>query len=207
MDAKQLKEVVKRLGPTAVHRESGVAVQTIDTWANKDSARMLSPNYEKVEKAVIRMLIERGEYAPQASVEEYLDVPVYDIRAAAGAGAIVEDGSALFHEKFRINFIERLTRAPLSMLSIIEAAGDSMEPTIHSGDLVMVDHTVRSVAHGGIYIIRVDGANFVKRCHKSTSNRSIHVISDNPKYPVDIHSSADDVEVIGRVIWIGRALR
>lgn len=204
MNQSELRKLVKKLGTTEVARASELKVQTIDSWLNKPGANMRQDNYTKLLKGVQNLT---SEATPDMVREEYMDVPVFDIRAAAGAGAFVEDGMPVTHEKFRMNFLSRLTRAPVAMLSVIEVTGDSMEPTMYGGDQVLVDHTVQTIEHGGIYILRMDNTNIVKRCHRSTSDGSVHVISDNTKYPVDVVKSADRMQVIGRVIWIGRALR
>lgn len=199
-----LRKIVRKLGTTEVARAAGLKVQTVDSWMHNPTANMRQDNHAKLLSAVEQMM---RDASPDPVQEEYLDVPVYDIRAAAGAGAFADDSVPVTHEKFRLNFLSRLTRAPVSMLSVIEVTGDSMEPTIYGGDHVLVDHSVRGIDHGGIYILRMDETNIVKRCHRSTSDKSIHVISDNQKYPVDVVKSADRLDVIGRVIWIGRALR
>ena len=82
-----------------------------------------------------------------------------------------------------------------------------MEPTIYGGDRVLVDHTVRAVDHGGFYVLRLDDANIVKRCEKDYATKAVQIISDNPRYPIQSVKSSDRLQVIGRVIWIGRALR
>jgi phage repressor protein C with HTH and peptisase S24 domain len=134
-------------------------------------------------------------------------VPVYDIRAAAGAGSAAEDGEPATYQVFENNFLSGLTRAPVRQLSVIQVTGDSMEPTIYGGDLVLVDHSVKSIDHGGLFILRFDDANIIKRCEKDYASKAVQIISDNSRYPVQTVKPSDRIEVIGRVIYIGRALR
>jgi phage repressor protein C with HTH and peptisase S24 domain len=82
-----------------------------------------------------------------------------------------------------------------------------MEPTIYGGDLVLVDHSVKSIDHGGLFILRFDDANIIKRCEKDYASKAVQIISDNSRYPVQTVKPSDRIEVIGRVIYIGRALR
>lgn len=214
MNGKELRKAVKKLGTTAVSRASGVKVQTIDSWLNNPSANMLAANHEKVLGAVKDLLVDRGEKVPEdapgtlmVGSSQFIPVPVFDIRAAAGAGALVEDGEAATYQVFEAGFLANLTRAPVRQLSVIQVTGDSMEPTMYGGDLILVDHSVTTIDHGGLYILRLDDANIVKRCEKDYATKAVQIISDNPRYPVQTVKSSDRLHVIGRVIYIGRALR
>lgn len=138
--------------------------------------------------------------------EPYLPVPVYDIRAAAGAGALVEDGEPSAHQVFREGFLRRLTKSALETLSVIQVSGDSMWETLHDGDAVLVDRSVTRIVKDGIYIIQIEGELLVKRCSRDLDDGSVIVQSDNPRYATQRVKKADRLSVLGRVIWIGRAL-
>jgi phage repressor protein C with HTH and peptisase S24 domain len=206
MSSKALKDRVEKIGVPSVSKESGVGRTTLYEWLKNPAANLGLDRHNAVARAVEALSVVSSEPMKIAG-EEFLPVPVYDIRAAAGAGALVEDGPPVTHQVFRSNFLQRLTRAPLEKLSVIEVAGDSMEPTMYGGDHVLVDLSVQSVTHDGIYILRLEETLIVKRCHRDISSRATHVISDNPRYPIDIVKASDRLQVLGRVIWIGRALR
>lgn len=138
--------------------------------------------------------------------QTYLPVPVYDIRASAGAGALVEDGEPTAHQIFREQFIHRITKAHLTDLSVIQVSGDSMWETLHDGDTVLVDRSVTRIVKDGIYILRLEDELLVKRCARDLEDKSVLIISDNPRYPVQRVKRPDQLTVLGRVIWIGRAL-
>ena len=138
--------------------------------------------------------------------EAYTPIPVYDIRAAAGAGALVEDGDPSSHQIFRENFLMRITRAPVEQLAVIQVSGDSMWTTLHDGDAVLIDRTITRVVKDGIYVLSLEGELLVKRCQRDLETGEVIVASDNPAYQSFKVSSADRLDVVGRVIWIGRAL-
>lgn len=138
--------------------------------------------------------------------DTYLPVPVYDIRASAGAGALVEDGPPTAHQIFREQFLRRVTRTRLSDLSVIQVAGDSMWETLHDGDAVLVDRSVTRVVKDGIYILLLEGELLVKRCQRDLSDGAVVVKSDNPRYDPFRVTDVDRLEVLGRVIWMGRVL-
>lgn len=214
MNGKELRRAVKKLGTTVVSRAAGAKVQTIDSWLNNPNANMLAANHEKVLAAIKELLVDQGEKVPDdvpgtfmVGDSRFIPVPVFDIRAAAGAGALVEDGEASTYQVFEAGFLANLTRAPVRQLSVIQVTGDSMEPTMYGGDLILVDHSVTTIDHGGLYILRLDDANIVKRCEKDYATKAVQIISDNDRYPIQTVKSSDRIQVIGRVIYIGRALR
>lgn len=92
-------------------------------------------------------------------------------------------------------------------LAIVPVKGDSMEPTLKSGDRVMIDMGDRNVTQPGIFVIADGNGRVVKRVETipASSPPLLKLISDNPlhtKYDV----LAELVEVIGRVVWVGRRL-
>ena len=80
---------------------------------------------------------------------------------------------------------------------IITVTGNSMEPTFHDGDALLVKHA-HSVSPGEIGIFVANGEGFVKEY------RSNGLYSHNPAYPLLQFSEDDNVRCIGRVL---RALK
>lgn len=146
--------------------------------------------------------------APQLTIsgESYLPVPIYDIRASAGAGALAEDGAPTAHQIFRAQWLSRLTRSSVDKLAVIQVSGDSMWTTLQDGDTVLVDLSVKRIVKDGIYVLSLEDELLVKRCSRELETGDVIVASDNPAYPIQKVSSADKLNVAGRVIWIGRAL-
>lgn len=133
-------------------------------------------------------------------------IPIYDIRASAGPGSLAEDGEPIGYQPYRQQEISRLTRTNEEYLAVIRVAGDSMEPTLANADQVLVDRSVRKVGRDGIYILALDEDLLVKRCQVDLQTRNIIVKSDNPAYDTLTVTDAERIDVLGRVIWIGRAL-
>ena len=81
-------------------------------------------------------------------------------------------------------------------LAALQVNGDSMEPTLKRGDLVVCDSC--GWDGEGIYALRMDGCGYVKRL--SHKPGKIVVISDNPKYePWEEPDASEALEIIGRV--------
>lgn len=94
-----------------------------------------------------------------ANQDSFLDdfelIPYYSIRASAGYGAF-NDGSAE-PSRYLAFTREWLNRKRLNVkdLVMISAVGDSMEPNIYDGDILLVDMSNKTPRDGRIYIIRV----------------------------------------------------
>jgi phage repressor protein C with HTH and peptisase S24 domain len=143
---------------------------------------------------------------PDVAEDSYARVAVFDARAAAGAGA--EGGDQIKHYLlFREQWLRAVTSAPVTELAVIEIDGDSMEPTLRSGDHALVDRSEqRPRQKDGLYVIRVDGGLQVKRVSAHPVSGLLTISSDNPAYRSYADIKPTEVAIVGRVIWIGRRM-
>ena len=143
----------------------------------------------------------------EGPVVQLVQVPILDVDASAGHGALAEMESKCAQFGFEENWLRRLTASKASSLSIIHVLGDSMEPTLHDGDEVLVDlGDGQSRLRDGIYVLRMDDALSVKRIAIEPQGRKISVTSDNPAYPSWNGLDRRKVNIVGRVLWFGRQL-
>jgi phage repressor protein C with HTH and peptisase S24 domain len=147
--------------------------------------------------------------APAGQVEEaFVPVPRLEVGASAGPGAFAEDGPARSLLGFDRAWLRRLTRGDPSCLSMIRVEGDSMVPTLSDGDDILVDGAdAGSRLRDGIYVLRMDDVLVVKRLAVNPALRRLSVKSDNPAYPSWPDCAFADVDIVGRVVWVGRQLR
>lgn len=139
--------------------------------------------------------------------ERFAAIPVYDIRAAAGAGGLIEPEQVVQFLLFRASWLRAISNAPLEDLAVIEIDGDSMEPTLRTGDTALIDRAQTMVGRkDGLYVLRRDDALLVKRLSVSWRTGLASVCSDNPSYPTETDIDPKTLDVRGRVIWIGRRL-
>lgn len=90
------------------------------------------------------------------------------------------------------------------MASTIRVDGASMAPTLCDGDEILVDRARRSLApRAGIFVFRREGLLGVKRLR--TIGQDVEVASDNPDFTTAVAPAAT-IDVIGRVVWLHRAL-
>lgn len=155
-----------------------------------------------------RLVSPRAEPVMIAGLE-YAPLPVMDISAAAGAGRLVPenaDGEAVSHSVFRTSWLRGVTSAPLERLVVIRIAGDSMWPTLHHGDSVLVDTTISSIGRDGVYVIRLGDEVQCKRCSRHPVSGALTIASDNSAYPTYTDIQPNGLVVLGRVIWAGRTM-
>ncbi|MDA8168105.1 MAG: S24 family peptidase [Nitrospiraceae bacterium] len=152
---------------------------------------------------------------PSAGMEpSYLMVPLVDTEAAAGISGAIPDDSIRDHYPFKRNWIKKvaggLGKERTGKLVLVRARGQSMQPTINDGELVLVNLRDRyEVKNDAVYIVRgADGGILVKRLVQIKSG--LLCLSDNKvfgAFEISIkpgQSVAD--HVLGRVCWIGREL-
>lgn len=136
-----------------------------------------------------------------------VEVPILDVEASAGFGAIAQSETAHTRFGFDERWLGKRTRAKGPSLSIIHVHGESMEPTLRDGDEVLVDSSDQgSRLRDGIYVLRADDALVVKRVTIQPGGKLITISSDNAAYPTWSDVDRSTIHVVGRVIWFGRSV-
>lgn len=136
---------------------------------------------------------------------DFVMVPRYDVRASAGYGAIINSEQVVDYLAFKREWVVNDLRAEAPNLALITADGDSMEPTIRNGDLLLVDLSQTRVKKDSVYILRLDDLLIAKRLQWMFDG-SLMVRSDNPAYTDQVVTKdvSENLQVLGRVIWFGR---
>lgn len=142
--------------------------------------------------------------------DEFAYVTRWNIEVSAGHGSADPLQEIKLEDvAFRKDWLRKQGLSPKE-LAIFTARGDSMEPAIEHNDMLLIKvfQTWRqeNAPEEGIYIIRLDGHLHAKRL-QSDGRGGILVKSDNRAYDT-IHLSHDDlknVDIVGRVVWIGRS--
>lgn len=137
---------------------------------------------------------------------DFVRLPIYnEIQASAGPGATVPateqaDGVVAFARPF----LRDLGATP-DRCSIIWARGDSMQPTIPDGSILVVDCSQTDVVNGCIYVLNVDDDLLVKRVRRRL-DATIEIVSDNAMYPPESLRAEQlrHLRVVGRVVYFCR---
>lgn len=168
----------------------------------EDRDRRLLADHFGVEE----QLLSRGAPA-SGSASALLMVPKLDVQASAGPGAELGSEVTLAYYGFDRRWLRELSRSKPENLSIVRVRGDSMAQTLIDGDDILVDRVDGSTRlRDGIYVLQRDEALLVKRLALSPATGKLTIGSDNPAYPSWSDCAADDVRIVGRVVWTGRRL-
>lgn len=226
--ADRFEEALKRRSLTKAElaRRIGVSKQAVGEWASGKTKNVRPDNLVEAAKllgvrvewlAVGDLPMERHPLwvdPPPSSSNDYRlastdfsMVPRYDVRASAGPGAeagieLVED-----HLAFRGSWLRSKGLSPKN-LTAIHASGDSMEPRIRNGDVLLIDTSAREITDGMVYALNYDGGIRVKRLYRRIDGTLV-IHSDNPTYtPREELVTPDMMEaieprIIGRVVWSG----
>lgn len=130
-------------------------------------------------------------------------VAIGEIDLAYGLGAAFSDGPVgeLIHQ-FPRTWVERITKTPGEMLTIARGRGDSMQPTIQDGDMVLIDRSQRTIREqDAIWALTIGDFAMIKRV-RSRGER-IAILSDNERVPPE-EVFHEEINIVGRVIFIGR---
>ena len=197
----------RRLGYSSISRMIGRNSSYIQQFIKRGSPRKLDDDDRRT-LAGFFGVDEQVLGGPPAPMRDGLiEIPVLNVDASAGFGAIAESETAHTRFGFDERWLGRLTRAKSASLSIIHVLGDSMEPTLSDGDEVLVDASDQGLRlRDGIYVLRADDALVVKRVTLKPGGRKITISSDNSAYPSWDDVDRSEIQVVGRVIWFGRAV-
>lgn len=139
--------------------------------------------------------------------DEYVMVPRYEISASAGGGAVVHSEQIVDYLAFRGDWLRNVLGVPGEALALIDVRGDSMEPTLSDGDLILIDLRTFRIDADSVYVLQVDGSLVVKRIQKNYDG-TVEIVSDNPRYKPHVlgPESAERLGIVGRVVWSGRKM-
>jgi len=181
--------------------KTGLKRATLNNYANN----LTSPTLEKL--AMIADATDTSiEWLVSGELpdETMLTVYQYDFKASAGFGSLVVSENPVAQFKISLDW---LTRQGIreNNLCVVEVQGDSMEPTLEEGDLMLVAMSNdKSSFKDGINVIRINGEMYVKRLQKDFVSDAIEVKSDNKEYETKVIAPDfnGDFEIIGRLLRV-----
>lgn len=197
-------------------RELGVHFNTLASYERGDGSpdlRFLTKISEVSGKPLSWLLgdDDHGVMALPTGTESQIVLPMYDVRASAGAGALVVSQDISEHFAVGRDWLRRNLPpwAPAnSIVGVLEGSGDSMEPTIRDGDLIMVVQGVSwpVVERGGIFVFTLDQDRLLLKRLQVLNNGDLRIISDNKAYEADtvpFHEINGRVMIHGQVFFAG----
>lgn len=186
------KEFAKKLGV------SGITIQKYEKGEREPSYTFLK-RLEEIFGVDINWLFGKTK----REEEEFVSVSLADVYASAGYGIMNQEKVKIIklNKEFANMFFGiRDNRGYF----VLYAYGDSMYPTISSGDICLGVFFEKEnvLLDGNIYVFLYEDELFIKRLQKRKDGFVFK--SDNPDYPSIELESLENVKIIGRILAVIR---
>ncbi len=143
-----------------------------------------------------------------SGVDEYAYAYIRKAKShlSAGGGVIPDEDFEEQRYAFIKSWLKTVATSEAACI-LMEIDGDSMRPTLESGDMVLVDQGRQELISDGIYAFGEGDVINIKRLQRVHPN--IRIVSDNPDRDLYPSREVDPsvIRIIGRVIWFARQLR
>lgn len=220
----RLKEVIGNRSGRAFAKEVGISYSTLHNYLTNSSSPTLDnlialsnatgvdmkwlATGEEKQAEPRKITQETSDSLDQKTYEHISMIQSYSsINVSAGFGSFNEGVTeADGEEPYSDNLLQQLRVRP-HHCAVFWANGDSMLPTIDSGDQLLVDLSKREVKGNNIYLVQNGSSVWVKRVKQKWN--SIELISDNKEEYEPIILTEDEAEhlqIIGQVVHIGHSL-
>ena len=218
----RLKKAVEEAGSNiVVAPKAKVAASTLSSYLNGGEWKLSV--VEKIADACgvsLQWLLfgASKEAAPQiiAQTKGRSDVGISyfeEAQASAGFGRVGVDAPKPQTVFISRDFLEELGLTPHQTI-ILKVAGDSMEPTLKTGDRLFLNTTPTNLLNG-ITVFVSSGQLMVKRL-APTASGTVRIIADNDRYPTEEAEisrfrwgdpdGGDAITIIGRVAYRRQAM-
>lgn len=204
----------------SIAKKAGIAPSTLQRPANGSATTRISlTTLEKLQAAYpdfpgwqrLGATDERLPYRPKEPIPLFgsaqLDlVPVREIDLTYGMGATYLDVPVTEEvHHFPRAWLRRYTRSSPDKLFFAQGIGDSMEPTLHDSDLLLIDTDQRQLTSADrIWVLTYADCGMIKRL-RPIPGGGVEVWSD--KKEISPFTAYDgEIEIIGRVVAVQRKL-
>ena len=141
----------------------------------------------------------------QESQFETVMVPKVKATLCAGGGSMELEAVHVAEHPLPHSWLSRLGQP--SAMVFMDVIGNSMEPGVRDGDMVLVDQSCTDMTPKTILAVGYEDAIYLKRLEKRPNG--LAMLSDNPDY-APIVVAGDELlsfRIIGKVVWLCRDCR
>jgi len=143
----------------------------------------------------------------ECDTSQIVMVPMVEARLSAGTGSFENGGKIERYYAFRLDFLWR--KGVPSQMVLMRVSGDSMEPEIKDGDVVLIDQNQKTPIPGKLYAVGVEDMVYIKEVNAEPGK--LVLSSYNKAYcALEIEARGDlqdGIRIIGRAVWVGRELK
>lgn len=132
-------------------------------------------------------------------------IPELELGYSMGGGSVFSDYQRRGVVPFQRDWLRGFMRGTFADLFVARGTGDSMQPTLLDGDLVLIDTAQKRIdQQDRIWALSYGDLGMIKRVRRLPGG-TYRIMSDNPAVsPID--AADEEMHVVGRVVWIGRTM-
>lgn len=132
-------------------------------------------------------------------------LPELELGYSMGGGSVFDQYEQRGVVPFQRSWLRSMMRGAFADLFVARGEGDSMQPTLLDGDIVLIDSAQRDIRQQDrVWALSYGDLGMIKRVRR-LPNGTYDLMSDNPNVS-PINCADDEMHVVGRVIWIGRRI-
>lgn len=197
-----------KLSPSEVARNAGLAVSTLTRPLNQPVKHSLSiPTLRKLKATYPTFPGWAGEDADLPDVDPniaYVPVEVLPTYAGMGGGGNGEgDPETALVPRY---LIEQVFRGQPSDFVLIRVRGNSMEPTFHHDDELLVDKRDRSPTQPGPFAIwDAEWGEYLVKNVERLQGGKVRLFPSNSEFSA-VEVQNEETKILGRPVWFGRRL-
>ncbi len=194
--------------------QKGISLNSASLMVGKDQTYLFQYVHRKTPKRLKEDVRQKLAEILNVSEQELTDltlnekpigplvkIDVLDAVACCGNGIENFSENVIGQHMMTLPALREFTSSAPENIKIIKAIGDSMIPTINSGDLVWIDVSEKTPSSDGLYLLCIGRDLMIKRIQINPFNNSATVKSDNPRYAVFEKENFADIQVMGKVIY------
>lgn len=147
--------------------------------------------------------LKRASTRKPAQQDDAVEIAEIDLRF--GLGGAFMDHEIVEHQArtrlFPRAWLRMITSSPVQHLYWAQGVGDSMEPKISDGDVILIDRSQTDPSFGDLYwAIAYGQTGMIKRL-RPMPDGSVKILSDNPNVPPETAYDGE-LAVFGRVVAV-----
>jgi len=197
------------LSPAAIAKKIGSAVTTIQRpYKGTAPSRLGIRTLEKLRAKFPDFSGWADDFGIDLSERSsVINIPMIDLRFGLGGSIMDEEvvEGQVETYPFPLPWLRHITKSDPSQLYWTTGQGDSMEPRISNGEIILIDRSQITPSFGDLYWAIAYGQMAMIKRLRPMPDGSVKILSDNPHVPPEIAYDGE-MTVFGRVIAVVKTI-